>query len=149
MAIGTDAAIEFFGTQDTVTSSESALNDATFSAGQSWTNDDDAPFAVVILDATWATAPTANSAVELYARRMNIADTTGDEETPDSNKKDSWVGTFYPNDVTSGQYLSADIRLNNVYTSQVYEFFIYNDTGQTISANWDLHVTPKTIGPHG
>lgn len=56
MAISTDAAVEFFGTQDTVTSSSSSVADNAFSvAGDitTWTNDDDAPMASIVLEATF------------------------------------------------------------------------------------------------
>ena len=150
MAISTDAAIEFFGTQDTVTSSSSSVASAAFSVSgdiAAWTNDDDAPRASVILKCAYASAPTANSVVSLYARLINIQ-STNDQDAPDANYRHAYLGSFPLNDVTSTQYIALDVTLPNTKTSQEYEFYIENSGGQTMSAGWDLYVTPKTIGPH-
>lgn len=154
MAISTNAAIEFFGTQDTVTAGggTSAVTDGSFSASGDvvsggWTNDDDAPMASAVLTCAYATAPTANTSVNLYARLMNI-DGTNDAITPDSNNTHVYLGSFPLDDTTSTQYIPLDVRLPNQYTSQVYEFYIENNGGQTISAGWTLKITPKAIGPH-
>lgn len=154
MAIGTGAAIEFFGTQDTVTAGggTSAVTNGSFSAAADvvsggWTNDDDAPLASVVLTCAYATAPTASSAVNLYARLMNI-DSTNDAITPDADNTHVYLGSFPLDNTTSTQYIAIDVRLPNTYSSQVYEFYIENDGGQTMSAGWTLKVTPKTYGPH-
>lgn len=154
MAISTNSAIEFFGTQDTVTAGggTSAVTDGSFSAAGDvvsggWTNDDDAPMASFVLKAAYATAPTANTSVSLYARLMNI-DSTNDALTPDANNQHVYLGSFPLDDTTSTQYIALDARLPNTYSSQVYEFYIQNNAGQTLSAAWTLKVTPKTIGPH-
>jgi len=150
MAISTDSLIEFFGTQDTVTSSSSSVTDGSFSvAGDitTWTNDDDAPMASVVLEATYSSAPDANSVVNLYARLMNIQ-STNDQGAPDANFQHVYLGTFPLNDVTSAQYIPIDVKLPNTKTSQEYDFYIQNEAGQTLSAGWDLYVTPKTYGPH-
>lgn len=150
MAISTDALIEFFGTQDAVTSGSSAVTDGSFSVSgdiTTWTNDDDAPMAAVVLEATYSVAPGANSSVSLYARPMNIQ-STNDQDAPDANFQHVYLGSFPLNDVTSAQYITLDVTLPNAKTSQEYEFYIENNGGQTLSAGWDLYVTPKTYGPH-
>lgn len=150
MAIGTDAAIEFFGTQDTVTGSTSSVADAAFSVAgdiSAWTNDDDAPAASVILSCAFATAPDAYSTVSLYGRLINIQ-STNDQDTPDANYQHTFLGVFPLNNVTTTQYIAVDVALPNTKTSQEYEFYIENNGGQTMSAGWNLYVTPKTIGPH-
>lgn len=150
MAIGTDSLVEFFGTQDTVTSSSSAVTDGSFSVSgdiTTWTNDDDAPMASIVLEATYSSAPTANTSVSLYARLMNIQ-STNDQNTPDANFPHVFLGAFPLNDVTTAQYIPLDVTLPNTKTSQEYEFYIQNNAGQTLSAGWDLYVTPKTYGPH-
>jgi hypothetical protein len=150
MAISTDALIEFFGTQDTVTSLSSSVTNGSFSvAGDvtTWTNDDDAPMASVVFEGTYSVAPDANSSVNLYARLMNIQ-STNDQDAPDANYGHVYLGSFPLNDVTTAQYISIDVTLPNTKTSQEYEFYIENDGGQTLSAGWDLYVTPKTYGPH-
>ena len=154
MAISTDAAVEFFGTQDTLGSSTSSIADTIFSDGTNdltaWTNDDDAPTAAAVLEFTTATTGDAGSVINLYAVLVDIGDGgTEDTEDPDSNFPHVYLGSFpHNNPSTSAQTASIVISLPNTKTSQIYNFFIENLTGQTISAGWDLHITPKTIGPH-
>ena len=148
MAIGTDSAVEFFGTQDKITGSGGTVVDGAFgAAATTWTNDDDAPMASIVLEVTYSSAPDANSSVNLYARPLDIQ-STNDGGVPDANFGHVYLGSFPLNDVTSAQYIAIDIRLPNTKTSQEYNFYIENNGGQTISPTWDLYVTPKTIGPH-
>lgn len=150
MAISTDAAIEFFGTQDTLGTSSAAVADADFSiAGDlsTWTNDDDAPQASVVLLANFSVAPDASSAINLYLRPLDVQ-STNNQEIPDANFQHTYVGSFPVNDVTTAQYINIQISLPNNVESQDYEFYVENKTGQSLSAGWDIFVTPKTIGPH-
>lgn len=147
MAIGTDAAIHFFGAQDTVTSTGASTADAAFTSAGTWTNVDDAPMAAAVAMFDWSVAPDANSVVNLYARMDNI-DGANDQDAPDANYQHTYLGSFPVNDVITNQYIAIDIALPNTATSQVYNFYIENKTGQTIQVNWSLKITPKTIGPH-
>lgn len=150
MAIGADSAIEFFGTQDSLDSTSGTVADAAFSVAgdlSEWTNDDDAPMAAMVLECAFGTAPDANSTVDLYAQLMNIV-STSDALAPDANNPHVYLGSFPLDDTTSTQFIPLDVRLPNTATSQVYQFYVQNNGGQTMSAGWDLHVTPKTIGPH-
>ena len=153
MAISTDAEIEFYGTQDTLGSTTSAVADAAFSAGTSditaWTNDDDAITASVVLEGNYTSAPTANTVVNLFMRKLNIDDGGAeDEPVPDANNRHSYAGTFFLNDATGAFTLGIDIALPNNRTSQIYEPYIENMAGQSLPAGWDLHITPKARGPH-
>jgi len=150
MTIGTDSAIEFFGTQDPLGTSSAAVSDAAFSVAgdlSTWVNDDDAPQAAVTINVNYSVAPDANSSIALFLRPLNIQ-STNDQVIPDVNFQHSFVGSFPVNDVTTSQYTSIVISLPNTLTSQNYEFYIQNNTGQSIPAGWDIFVTPKTIGPH-
>lgn len=150
MTISTNALIEFFGTQDTLGTSSAAVADAAFSiAGDlsTWVNDDDAPQASVVLLANYSVAPDANSSINLYLRPLDIQ-STNDQEIPDANFQHTYVGSFPVNDVTTAQYINIQISLPNNATSQNYEFYIENQTGQSLPAGWDIYVTPKTLGPH-
>lgn len=150
MAISTDAIVEFFGTQDTVSSSTSSVADGAYSADadtSEWTNDDDAPRASAVLDCTFSTAPDANSDVELYARLTDIQ-STNDQLVPTDNSPWVYLGSFPLKDVTTAQYIPLEIVLPNTKTSQGYDFYIKNNGGQTMSSGWDLYITPKTFGPH-
>lgn len=149
MAITTDTAIEFFGTQDTVTSGAAAVASAAFSAQGdivAWTIDDDAPQASVTLTVSYATAPNANTYVDLFLRSLDV-EGTNDQSTPSANYPHKYVGSFPIDAVTTAQYSTIDIGLPNTKTSQQYEFYIRNNTGQEIQSGWNLYVTPKTVGP--
>ncbi len=149
MAIGTNDFIDKYGTQDTLGTSSSAVADTGFSVAadlSTWTNDDDAPFASVVLLANFSVAPDADSIVELYLRPLNIQG-TNDSDVPDANMRHVSVGSFPLNDVTTAQYITIDIVLPNTVTSQQYEFYVRNQSGQSLPAGWDIYVTPKTIGP--
>ena len=149
MAIGTSSAVEFFGTQDTLGTSSAAVADGSFSiAGDlsTWTNDDDAVMAAVILLANFSVAPDASSSINLYLRPLAIQ-STNDQEVPDANFQHTYVGSFAVNDVTTAQYVTIEISLPNTKTSQGYEFYVENQTGQSLPAGWDIYVTPKAVGP--
>tara|TARA_R110000772_G_scaffold235182_2_gene346778 strand:- start:3771 stop:4232 length:462 start_codon:yes stop_codon:yes gene_type:complete len=151
MAIGTDATIEFFGTLDDLDSASAAVANDAFSISTDvvtpWTNDDDAPLATMVFIGTWTSAPTANTVVNLYARLLNVADTTKDQDVPDSNFGHAYLGSFPLNDVTTEQIIAIQIALPNVKSSTEYEFYIENRSGQTIDSGWSLQITPKTLGP--
>ena len=150
MAITTDAAVHVFGTQDTLGTTSAAVADDAFSiAGDlsTWTNDDDAPQASVILLANFSVAPTANTAINLYLRPLNVQ-STNDGDVPDANFQHMYAGSFPLNDVTTAQYILIDVALPNTKTSQEYEFYVENKSGQSLPAGWDIYVTPKTIAPH-
>lgn len=153
MTIGTDALIDFFGTQDAVTTTGSSTTDGSFTSAGTWTNDDDAPDAAALLVAQWATATSiAGKAIHLYGRLHNVQ-STNDASAPSSTNRVVYLGTFIAPASTGATdfYMpltTGRMRLPNQYTSQVYEFYIENSTGQTISANWSLYVTPISPGPH-
>jgi hypothetical protein len=150
MAISTGAAVEFFGTQDTLGTSSAAVANAAFSIASdlsTWVNDDDAPMASVTLLANFAVAPTANTSVNLYLRLLDVQ-STNDGTVPDANFQHTYVGSFPLNDSTIAQYITIDIGLPNAKTSQNYEFYVENSSGQSLPAGWDIYVTPKAIGPH-
>ncbi len=150
MTISTNAAIEFFGTQTTVTGTTAAVANNTFSVTGdivAFINSDDAPQASVVASLDWSVSPDDNGSVSLFARLMNI-DATNDQDVPNANFQHVYLGSFPINNVTTNQYIAIEISLPNTTSSQVYEFYIENQTGQTIQANWTLKVTPKTLGPH-
>ena len=151
MAISTDALIEFFGTQDTLGTSSSAVSDAAFSVAgdlSTWTNDDDAMSAYIVLLANYSVAPDANSVLNLYCRPLNFV-STNDAEVPDANMLQGYLGSFQLNDVTTAQYPWLNVALPNSKTSQEYEFYIENQSGQSLPSGWDMYITPKAPGPHG
>jgi hypothetical protein len=159
MAIGTDAAIHFFGTQTEVTvASPGAVANAAFSAASDvsdWTNSDDAPMAAFVLVLRdLSGAATAGDTIDLYCKPLNIVNTTGDHQGPNANCKTIYLGSFVIDAVdpaaTDDNYLLGPVGLPNTKTSQEYEFYIYNNltTVGIDAADWELWVTPVTYGPH-
>lgn len=157
MAIGTDAAIHFFGTQDVVTAGggTSAVSDAAYSVdadAAEWTNDDDAPEAGFILKFQYPSGTIDANGIHLYCSLSEVA-TTNDEPLVDSGWKPHYLGAFVTD---TGQAATTDtyytlgyhVPLPNLETSQKYKFFVYNDCGVTMSAGWTLSIIPVTVGPH-
>ncbi len=152
MAIGENAAIHIFGTADILGTAPAAVADGDASLIgdlSEWTNDDDAPMASVVLEFATATTGTANTTIDLYMAQAELVG-ANDAESPDTtNFLHTHVGTFFHNNPsTAVQYAQVMISLPNNKTSAKYNFFIVNNTGQTIADTWDLTITPITIGPH-
>lgn len=157
MAIGTDSAIDFFGTEDQITvASPGAVAAGAFSAAadvNDWTNDDDAPYIMAKLKLTAAGLsgiPTAGEVINLYAKHLDI-NSTEDTPDPDANYKHTYLGSFVLDAADADQvHVIGPLRLPNYETSQVYEFFIENGSAAiNIAADgWDLWVVPLTQGPH-
>jgi hypothetical protein len=104
---------------------------------------DNAPDAEFVLACTYATAPTVNTTIDLYAAEQDI-DGTNDAANPTTTYKPRYIGSFVVNNVTTTQYLK--LRACDVPT--IARYFLHNNgTGQTVSAGWTLKVTPRTVGP--
>lgn len=150
MAIGTNATIELFGTQDQLDTSSASVADAAFSIASDtseWVNDDDAPLASVVGKFTFATAPTAGTTIDLYLQKLNVQ-STDDDDFPNADIPRTYVGSFTLDNVTTEQIQTIEIKLPNYKTSSVFVAAIQNNGGQTLSAGWELWITPKTYGPH-
>ena len=152
MAIATDDAIHKFGTQiargGTATAAITTTSFSTINAttgSDAWTNADDAPMASVTILVTYGTTAVAGEGVNLYLRPLNI-EGTNDANVPDAVFQDMYVTSFPLATGTAAQYITRTISLPNAYTSQVYELYLENGSTQSISAGWDIYVTPLTIG---
>lgn len=159
MAIGTDDAIFKYGTQTqvTVASPGSVANGAFSVAGDvnDWTNSDDAPlagFVLVLQDLSGAA--TAGDTIDLYCKPLNIVNTTGDHQGPNTNCTSIYLGSFLIDAVdpaaTDDNYVLGPVGLPNIRSSQEYEFYIFNNltTVSIDAADWELWITPITYGPH-
>jgi len=158
MAIGSDSAIHFFGTATSLepTSGQSTVANNAFSAAgvadlDAFTNSDDAPEATFALEWQYSAGSLdAAPYVNLYAQLIAPGG-LADEDPPDADFRRHFIGQWQ---FDTGAASSADMTdtivgiLPNTKTSQVYRFFIENQTGVTMSAGWDVVVTPRTIGPH-
>ena len=153
MAITTNDAVEKFGIQDQVSlvaGTAAVANNAFSVAGDvvsgNWTNTDDAAAGSMILECTFSVAPTASSVIHLYARLLDIVGTS-DQQTPDADFNHVYLGSFPLNNNTTAQIIPIEIGLPNVKTSQIYQFYLENKSGQSLPAGWKLWLTPKAIGP--
>ena len=115
-------------------------NDASYNI---FTDSPSYPDARFVLVGEFATEPTENSTLSLYARPLNI-DGTADADTPETTSPTVFVGTFVVNNVTTRQALVCDAQ----EVPWEADYYIHNSgTGQTLSAGWKLLVTPCTTGP--
>ena len=154
MALATNSAVEYFGTQSTVTASggTSSVVSGDFSATADletggWTNAENSPMASVVLTGVLAGLPaSAGKSINLFARLMDI-DGTSDQEIPSSDFKHVYLGYFPIGTTTTISPTPIDVRLPNNYSGQIYEFYLENTAGVTLNAGWTLKVQPKTIGP--
>lgn len=155
MGIETNDLIQKFGTTDAVDdTTTSAVSDGAMSVAAditAWTNDDDAPAARLILRWQYPSG-TIDGNIEIYGRPINI-DGTDDQPQPDASYKNKYLGTIQIDasqaaitDTVYMEYISlVEISMK---TSQEIEFYLFNDTGVTMSANWDLDIVPSSLGPH-
>lgn len=156
MAIGTNAAIEYFGTRDALGTTTSAVADGAFSDGTNdllaWTNDDDAPWAAFVLTGQYPSGTLdAIPFFVLHARLIDVLGTTGDTPVPDANHSPHQLGIFNWNPdlaATTDDDMVVITKLPNTRASQEYNFYIENTTGVSLSAGWELEVIPFTEGPH-
>ena len=149
MAIGTGDAIEKFGTQTAITDPAIAINSGAMSTqgnAVAWTNTDDAPEADILVEATFAAAPTANGTMSIYARKLNVR-STNDENTPTlTDNEDKRLGSFKLDSGLTTQVKTKRVLLPNGKASQEYEFYYKNNGGQNITScqSW---ITPIALGP--
>lgn len=154
MAISTDAAIDFFGTQDEVTTTPAAVTDTSYSIAtdtSTWTNDDDAPTAMfrLLLTAAGLGGAPDGGVINLYSQAQNIDGSTGDQFIPSANFQHTYLGSFPIQQTDADQQIViGPIRLPNYKTSSEFIFFIENQMGVTTGTGWELHVIPMTTGPH-
>lgn len=157
MAIGTNDAIQKFGTESTVTvagGTSSVANAAYSVAGDcvatSWANSDNALFGTATLKFQYPSGTITTGGIQLLARMLNT-DSTNDEPVPSAN----WAGKFLGNfdtgtsiaAVTDAYLTIPSFSIPAMKAGQELEFYVKNSCGVTMTAGWTLKVTPKTVGP--
>jgi hypothetical protein len=156
MAIGTNAAVWFFGTEDTVDDgSTQAISNAAFSVDvATWTNDDDAPQASFVLTFQFPSGTITTGGIHLYARLLNTNSTT-DAPVPSTTYLSRYIGSFATAATAGSMVATTDYAIQTgpvdlplMKTSQEYEFYLQNSCGVTMSAGWTLKITPMALGPH-
>lgn len=153
MSLSALSIIDSFGTQDEVSvASPTQISDGSFSLDSDiteWSNSDNAPSAAFVLQCQFSSTPDDGSTINLYARRMDVQGVNNSPK-PSAVNKDQFIGQFFIDGdlvVDTDSYLVTGwLQLNNHSSSQPYEFYIENLTGQTISSGWSLFTTPVTRG---
>ena len=158
MAIGTDAAVVFFGTQDEVTSgtpatiASNAFGKADQGASVNWSNDDDVRYGAAVLKCQFDTTMPTIGSLDLYAHLLNVQ-STNDTNAPDANFQVVFCGSFQidfgvAND-TDFYTVIPEFDIPMIGSDQDIDWYIKNNgTGQTMGQSWQLWITPKTDGPH-
>lgn len=153
MTLATNSEIDYFGsggnTLVTAGGGTSSVANNAFSVSgdiQTWTNSEDARQAMMLLTCAFATAPTAGSGINVFARLLNI-DSTNDADTPTTNFRHYLIGTFPVKDTTSTQRIPITVFLPNFKTGQEYEFYFQcANTTNTMSAGWTVYIATKAAG---
>jgi hypothetical protein len=105
------------------------------------------PLAKVILVLNdLSAAPSAGLTVDLYRRGLNVVG-TADEPEPDANFKATFVGSFLIDAVDPAATDTPYVLMGIPLLPNEMQFYIQNNLGVTISANWDLNVIPYTYKP--
>lgn len=157
MAIAENDAIWKFGTQDQVDDgTTSTISNDAFSVAadvdSAWANDDDAPYGSAVLECQFDTTMPTVGSIGLYARLLNVQSTNDENET-DGSFAPHFVGVFQidfgvANDTNFFTVIDL-FQMPQAGAGQVIEWYIKNDgTGQTIGVDWNLWITPKSLGPH-
>lgn len=156
MAIGTDDAVLKIGTQTEVTSgTPAAISSGAFGLADqggtvAWANADDVELAAAVLKCQFATMPTVGS-IGLYARLLDVQ-STNDLAAPASNFPAIFCGSFPINfgagNATNFWTVIHEFAIPIITTAQKIDWYLKNEaTAQTISASWQLWITPKAFGP--
>lgn len=103
----------------------------------------------VLVTAGFGAAPTSGTTIDVYIRPLNIDGTTDQPAPPTggstANYKGRYAGSFILHaSLSSGDAYSAVAR-DIPRAGEVYLF--NNATGQSLSADWTLKMTPMTYGP--
>ncbi len=161
MAIDTNDPIWKYGTEDFITAgggtpTTSTVASAAFSvAGDvisgGWTNDEQAMYASFTLVRQKASGTFTTGGVYLYARMLDLIGTL-DTSTPSGNFPHYRLGVFPTNpDNTANDtdFLSYTgiVRLPVYKSSQVFEFYVFNNSGVQFKAGWYMKIQPLSPGP--
>ena len=157
MAIGTDSAVYFYGTEVNLSTTATTATVATTAISTAasldeWANTDDSTLASFLLEVDdWSAAPSAGETIDLHVRLMDVSG-TNNEPVHDANYTPHFVGSFTVDAADVAQYLViGPTALPHMKSGQNYAFTVVNNTGVTMGTTnneWRIKVTPVTIGPH-
>lgn len=103
------------------------------------------PDAEFVLVCQWATVTSIeNKSIALLARDLDI-DSTNDQFAPTATFNHRFIGAFNisAGSANTNQYF----KLTAQDVPKLAQYYLLNQSGQTISAGWTLKVTPKTYKP--
>ena len=92
-------------------------------------------------------APTAGRTIDIYRRGIDVYNTTYDEPEPDANFKATFVGSVLVDAADPGGTDVPYVIMGVPLLPNKQDFYIQNNLGVTLSANWDLIVIPYTYKP--
>lgn len=129
-----------------------AVSDAAFSVVGDVDNIVDNSFAkfplgkAILVINDLSAAPAAGKTIDLYRRGLNVTSTI-DEPEPDTNYKATYVGSWVIDAVDPAASDVAYVLMGVPLLPNEMEFYIQNNLGVTLSANWDLIIIPYTYKP--
>lgn len=124
---------------ETATTAFAAADDDTIEAGDHLNY----PLCDFALYCAFAAGVAAGSVVWLYRHDLNIQG-ANDTIAPGTTNKHLCVGSFV---IPTGQTDGAWYHLTDVPLVLAQQFYIENQSDQTISAGWKLYAIPKTYKP--
>lgn len=110
----------------------------------------DYPDAVfVFASAGFGAAPTSGATLDLFIRPMDINGTTDQPAPPTGASTAAYKGQYIGSFVLHASASSGDTyRCVGYDIPRAGEAYLYNNnTGQSVTANWSLIMTPRTYGP--
>lgn len=90
--------------------------------------------------------PTVGGVVNIYAQPQNF-EGTEDGEPPTANYPHTFVAAMPIDDDEAIQQDILKDLVRNPFPHNDCKYFIENQCGQTISAAWNLRITPKYFAP--
>lgn len=141
VSVGTIKTLEANGASITSGSVVQA-DDAVYNISTDASNWPDAEFT---LTCTFGTSPTEGRVLNLLARPMAV-DGVNNTQIPEASRPTWYVGSFVVNNIATVQtmYIQGGVAYDLPRNAQYY---LHNDTDQTVSAGWVLKVLPRNVIP--
>lgn len=139
--------IVVLGTQKTLEASGAQI------AANAVAQADDANYGIVVdgasypdaefsLTCSFASAPTSNATVSLYAAPQDI-DGTLDADAPENTRPVAFIGTFGVKAGTAAQTIPLSGVVARDLPALAF-YYLHNNTSVTMNAGWSLKVKPRT-----
>lgn len=127
-------------------------NQLSAAAGTTYSQTDtgDYPDALFVLTtAGFGGTPTAGTTIDVYIRPLDIDGTTDQPAPATGASTDAYKGRYACSFVLKASSASGDPYAAIAYDiPRAGEVYLFNNgTGQSLTANWTLKMTPRTVGP--